>query len=90
MESLKLNKYLETLKKREKTKPKTRLQEIVEPYYPEWEWRDETFEDDMRAVWIAIKRYMKWRTEAQLIALLNWTKGKAIYPLSLTKILNKK
>ena len=92
MESLKLQSYLEDLRKREPKEKtaKTRLAELVEPYYIELAWRDETFFQDMTALWIALRGYSKWRTEAQLISLLDWTKGKQVYPLALVKILNKK
>ena len=92
MDSLKLSNYLEDLRKREPKEKtaKNRLAEIVEPYYKELCWRDESFFQDMTALWIALRRYTKWRTEAQLISLLEWTKGKQVYPLSLVRILNKK
>lgn len=90
MESLKLTNYLEALKSKEKTKQKTRLQELVEPFYKELVWNDSTFFQDMTALWVAIRRYMKWRTEAQLLQILQWTKGKDVYPRALIKILSKK
>ena len=91
MESLNLKSYLENLKSRKKEKTaKNRLAELVEPFYIEWSWQDDTFFGDMTAIWIALRRYMKWHTDDQLLKLMEWTKGKNVYPRSVISILNKK
>ena len=91
MDSLNLNQYLEGLKSRNKEKTaKNRLASLVEPFYKEWAWVDATFFVDMTALWIALRRYMKWRTEDQLRKLLTWTVGKELHPKQVIKVLNKK
>ena len=92
MESLKLSSYLEDLRKREPKEKtaKNRLAEIVEPFYKEWAWVDATFFVDMTALWIALRRYMKWRTEEHLRKVMEWTVGKELHPKQIIKVLNRK
>lgn len=90
MESLQLKDYLQKIEARKKEKkPRDRLAELVEPYYQEWNWQDDTFFGDMVALWVYLRRYMKSHTEAQLNSILAWSKGKSVHPRGIIKILRK-
>lgn len=91
MNSLSLDKFLEKVaSRRTTTGPRNRIAEIVEPYYKEMEWDNESYFQDMTVLWIAIRRFMKWRTEAQLIAVLEWGKKNQVHVRQVVKVLRKK
>lgn len=71
-------------------KYRTYLEERVAPYLPFIFWENKTLDKDMRLFWIAVHRHEKTKPSGSLFRILNWAKGKNLYPKQVIAVLNKK
>ena len=93
MEQLQLVNYVKILRERVKESElkgdpaRNHLEEIMLPYFPEYNWENPTFFQDMQAFWVNVRKFLKTHTEAELTKLLEWSKGKNLHPKQMCKAL---
>ena len=85
-----LDGYLDRLLARKPTKAQNYMQETAEPYLKHIQWQNQTLEADLRLFWISASRYYRSHTHAEFVKLLDWVKGKNLYPKQVIKVFNKR
>lgn len=92
MDRIDFSKKFEELKNRQQTtKAKTYMGETIEKYLPYMKWNNETFESDIKLLFISASRYYKAHTHAEFVRLLDWVRDKnALHPRQVAKLFNKK
>ncbi len=90
MESIKLQEYFQKLKERSKSKARSRLHEIVEPYLSSYQWDDDKLSQQFTAFFVITSQFLKSHTDYELKKYLEWGRTKHVHVLQLVRLLWKK